>query len=323
MNILYCTDENYVWLAGISIISLMENNKQYKVNVYIIADKISDTSKEQLEGLENSYNNLNIYIKDLPNLDELLGIKLNSGPYWSLSTYSRLFVGSILQDEIDKIIYLDCDIMVNDDLMPMWKSNMEDNWVGGCQDCISGLKWAANLKTDDVYINAGVLCMNLKKMRDDNVENKCIKYIKARNGKIFFNDQTVINDLMHKKIKIFPAKYNVITPILINGYKAMRLKNDYTNYYSEEEINDAIRHPILLHFVGGNYVGRPWIKGCIHPYAKKFLGYKAISLWKDKPLLRDNRSLFKKIYSNIIGFKDRHWILVMLVLIIKGNYRKN
>lgn len=261
MNILYCTDENYAWLAGISIISLMENNRQCQINVYIIADKISDDSKNKLRGLQNNYNNLNVNIKDLPNLNELLGIKLNSGPYWSLSTYSRLFVGSILQDEIDKVIYLDCDIMVNGDLTSMWNTNMEGFWVGGCQDCVSNLKWAAGLNTNDIYINAGVLYMNLQKMREDDVENKCIEYIKNRNGKIYFNDQTLINDLMHKNIKIFPAKYNVITPTIINGYKAMRLKNDYTNYYSEKEINDAIRHPILLHFVGGNYVGRPWIRG--------------------------------------------------------------
>lgn len=321
MNILYCTDENYAWLAGISIVSLMENNKQYDVDVYIIADNISEKSKDELLSLHEMYENLTIHIEEQPDWDELLGLKLDSGQYWSLSTYSRLFVENIFNG-IDKLIYLDCDIMVNNDLMSMWSFDIDDYWIGGIQDCISSLKWAAGLKTSDAYINAGVLLMNLRKMKEDNVKSQCIRYIKERNGQIFFNDQTVINDLMHEHIYILPAKYNVVTPTIINGYKSMELVNDYTSYYSENEIDEAVKNPTLIHFVGGSYVGRPWIEGCLHPFTEQFLQYKAISPWKDKPLLKDMRPFRKKLFEYIKGAKNKYWVLVMLVQILKGKYAR-
>lgn len=165
MNIVYAADDNYAEMLGISIISLFENNKDCEeITVFILDDKIKSGSKEKLNFVAEKYAR-KIKFYPIPNLNELVGVEIKTNERWSLSTFSRLFLEKILPDEIDKVIYLDCDILVNDSLEKLYDTNLGGNYCGGVSDCIGkNHKKNIGLKPDDIYINAGVMLISLKKM---------------------------------------------------------------------------------------------------------------------------------------------------------------
>ena len=94
-----------------------------------------------------------------------------------------------------------------------------------------------------------------------------------------------LNAVLHNEMKLLPIKYNLQTGFLFT---------DYTRYYGNEmpEILEAIKSPVIIHFTG---ISKPWFIGSRHPYRKRFMHYKNISLWKTHPLKKHRYSLYERI----------------------------
>ena len=136
MNIMYTCDNNYVWLMGISMISLFENNRGMDdLNVYLIGEGISQNSKKELKELGGKYGRT-IEIIDVPELKipaSLISLR------WPKSAFTRLFCGNILPSNVERILYLDCDTIVADDISELDKIEFNGELAYSVKDCISGL----------------------------------------------------------------------------------------------------------------------------------------------------------------------------------------
>lgn len=93
---------------------------------------------------------------------------------FSLATYSRLFIASLLPETVDKVIYLDCDALVLDSFKEILNLDLNNYLAAGvlALNCTAEVKKAIDLNEDDLYINAGMLLINLKRWRQENVENQ-------------------------------------------------------------------------------------------------------------------------------------------------------
>jgi len=162
MNILYASDDNYAEIASISIVSLLENNKDAgNITFFMLDNGLSSQNKNKLLNLVEKYSG-NIIFVDIPDIEKLVGIKLDPG-FWAISIFARLFAASLLPEDIEKIIYLDCDTLIRSSLLPLWNENLSGNLIGGCEDGIPVLhKKSIFLKKTDIYVNSGVLLIDLK-----------------------------------------------------------------------------------------------------------------------------------------------------------------
>ena len=158
MNIVYASDDNYADILGVSLVSLFENNKECKeLSVYILDDGIGGENKSRLLSVGEKYG------RDISFLDVSRHFKKGMDPHHlSMTTFSRLYIGELLDDGIDKVLYLDCDIIVRKNIRELYDTDMEGLYAAGAGDCVSAAhRRAIGLGRECFYLNAGVLLANL------------------------------------------------------------------------------------------------------------------------------------------------------------------
>lgn len=218
-NICYITDNGYVQHTLVSMASLKTNKyptSEYKV--FVVCDNVDQDKKDMFKKFSDD--KFKIEIVDVKNQD-FEKKEYEIGKYISASTYIRLRLPSILKG-IDRVLYMDGDVIVQDDLTELFNIDMGENFtIAGSLDygtCISSLTWD---KVDYIrntlqgyertYVNAGVLVMELGKLRKSKFEKRCKELYDTRKDFIYA-DQDIINFAEQRNIKVFPIYWNC--PIL-------------------------------------------------------------------------------------------------------------
>ncbi|MDL2285006.1 hypothetical protein LJC19_07705, partial [Oxalobacter sp. OttesenSCG-928-P03] len=154
-----------------------------------------------------------------------------------------LFIPELIPDE-DKIIYLDCDMIVRSSLAELYAMNHGDNYVLGVCDAYS--RQERKRMGVPRYINAGMMLMNCKKMRDDAVYEKIADFIINHYDQIVMHDQDVVAAVFKGHIKYISRKWNGLV-----------LRLPAPKKYQQ------INHANILHYVGK---AKPWV-----PYSKSLM----------------------------------------------------
>ena len=323
MNIVYSTSNLYSSLAGISLTSLLINNTDVEtINIIIMDNNISAENKEKLTATAQKYGRR---IRFVPLAESLKNTQINIQK-WNISTFGRLFEASSLPN-LDKVIHVDCDTVVNGSLKSIWDMDMSHAVVAGAPDCLSdAYKLNIGLRPSDTYVNAGLLVLNLERIRKLNLEQKFLRYIGNKSKLLTYVDQEVLNSCVPEEEKIeLPLRYNSYSILHYLTYKQLKSLRHVEHIFSEETYRDAINNPVVLHFTGCFLEGtRPWIKGDKHHQRAAFEKYKAMSQWADMPAW-ENKWNKRQILELLIVKITPKCILTPLIGYIHGVYvpRKN
>lgn len=256
MNICIATDNNYSKYAGVLIASILYNNKN-DVNIFILDGGIDEDNKNKILALK-SINDCEITFVPIDNslFEEYKKIKTHK--YINIATFYRLKLASLLPN-IDKVIYLDCDVIVNSDMNELYNTDIQDYFSAGVLDtaCQTHNK-KPELNEGSLYVNAGMLLFNLSKIRQDNIEEKFLEYTKNHYEEIFIGDQQIINVVLQGHIKQVGDEWNVQSSNFIN-------RSLYTN------------NPKIVHYIGRQ---KPWIYPCINYYKDLYFKYLQMTEWK-------------------------------------------
>ena len=282
MNVMYTCDDNYVWLMGISTISLFENNKHINdLNVYLLGEKISQENKSELRKIGKNYGRT-VEIIDVP--------KLNIPPSlvsarWPLSAFTRLFSGELLPGHIDKILYLDCDTIISGDISELENVEFNGNIAMGVKDCISGTyKRNVGLDKDSPYINAGVILFNMQALRNVDIHAEIETYMNKYVELINYADQDILNGMFKGRIGELNPKFDVMTIDVSHTYEEIQNLRRPTNFYKKNDLEEAISNPAIIHYTTNMLVIRPWFSNSDHPLKHEFEKYMDMSCWRDKML---------------------------------------
>ena len=242
-------DNNYLYPTIIAIITMLKNsNQRTKYNYYIMhSPDFSEENKNLLMNLEEQYNNCRIYLINMgEKYKEAAQNKKITTP-----TYYRLSLPIILP-YLDKIIWIDGDTMTYTDLKELFDLDMKNFYFKGILDETPEAIDHITFENDHA-ICAGIMLINLKELRKDNMINKFEEFIKENNHKLIQHDQTTINALCYDKIGILPPKFGIFnyncSLTTINNNKNCRYKYKYSN----SEILEAYNYPSILHLVF-----KPW-----------------------------------------------------------------
>lgn len=296
MNILYTCDDNYVWLMGISVISLFENNQNInEITVYLLGEKVKDKNKQILYSIAKKYDR-KIVIIDVPKIDIPQSLVSTR---WPLSAFTRLYSGQLLPHDIKKILYLDCDTIINGSIMELENVDVSENVVWGVKDCIGDLyRENIGLESNSLYINAGVLLFNLDKLRKIDIKRSIDQYMTKYERLINYADQDILNGIFKRQIGIVDPKYNVMTIDIVHTYEEIDILRKPTNFYMKCELENAINNPKIIHYTTNMRIVRPWFKNTNHPFAENFRKYMQISPWKNMEL---TEMYFTSKEAKIIG----------------------
>lgn len=298
INVMYASDENFAWIMATSIISLLKNNKYNKINIFIASQEITSESKIKIKTMVNKYSNVNLKIIEIPDLDMIAEMTIDIKRY-SKSMFSRIMCDSLLPKSLSRIIYIDCDTIIMKDLLDLYNLDLKGKTIGAVNDC-RNKKYNDNLgmQSESIYINSGVLLIDLKKYRKNNYEAFLIKKIIKHNGELEFPDNDIICRYLENDIKIIPPKYNATSVLFAcNWNNLLKLRKPH-KCFSNKEYVDAVNDPTIVHFTTCFLLpARPWYKNYRHKYANYFIKYKMNTPWKSKELLDYNPNFVKKLIN--------------------------
>ena len=293
----YASDDGFAHVMGVSLISLFENNQEAnEIIVFILDDQISTANKRKIISIFNKYGRKYWFI-DVVQLNVPNTVISNR---WSKSAFTRLYMSNLLPKNVSRVLYLDCDTVINRSLIDLWSINMHHKVFAGVSDCLSdGYKINLGMSIDSPYINSGVLLINLNEFRKSNCEAKISEFMQQYSKVISYPDQDVINGIFEGNIVILEPVYDSMTIFYDFTYKDMLKYRKPNFYYTKEQIEVAVTDPYIIHYTSCFLSVRPWMKDSKHPQLNKYLKYKKLSPWSDKELTKDNRGLITKAYSKL------------------------
>ena len=211
--IFFATDDNYVQFLDVAVRSLIANaSKEYLYKIIVLNTGLNENNTMKIKTLENE--NFAIEFADISYAVEELSQKLPNLYHFGLAAYYRLFIQSLFP-EYEKIIYLDCDIVVVGDVSKLYFTDVEDYLAAGVVEQFilrtpefsKYTKEAVGVESKN-YINSGIMIMNLKEFRKNRIEEKFTYLINKYNFDVIDPDQAYINFLCKGKIKYLDVAWN-------------------------------------------------------------------------------------------------------------------
>jgi lipopolysaccharide biosynthesis glycosyltransferase len=315
MNIVYSSSDYFSPICGVSVQSLLHSNQDAEeLNIYLIDNNISEENKEKFQKLVRKYNR-NLIIVPKPDLNKQLGIEIQIGR-WNISTFFRLFLCTILPESVERCIFLDADTIVRHSLKELWEMDLKGKIAGSVDDCRSDrYKTELGLSPESTYTNNGVILIDLKSWRELNVEKDFLDFIVAHNGDITYVDQGVLNGVLAKKglVQVLHTKYDAMTIFFDFNYKDLLRVRRPEHHLSEDEYNEAVTDPYIIHFTSCFMSGtRPWNEKNNHPFRGDYLKYKEMSPWKDTPHYPDDRKFLKKAMTKICNILPKGLMIAII-----------
>jgi lipopolysaccharide biosynthesis glycosyltransferase len=277
MNIVCATDNAFVQHCCVMLISVLKNNRN--VSVFVLSEGLSEenliTIRNEVEANSGKFHFLLVdkSVIDkfpMPDLEELRHI--------SVATYYRLLIDTLLPEDVEKVLYLDCDIIVRKSLEDLWNLDIDEYALAAVsqpqsdEDC---KRLGYDLSYG--YFNAGALLINLKFWRENNVAKSIIQLLSDNDSRIKYHDQDALNLVLHKKRFALSPQWNMLYQYFThNLYEKVFSEQEERNIeqYStllKKEIND----PTIIHY---SSKPKPWELNCYHPWQSEYYNYAKLSL---------------------------------------------
>ena len=241
IHIAMSIDKNGIYISLVSMVSALENNNQNKnILIYhlLLSHDFNMEKIEYFESLKEKYDfRINYY-----NISNIF----NKYKKWRYSStiYFKLLIPLIFPD-YERIIFLDADTLIFKDISEMFNLPFNDNYVLGYP---FHTPWMVTIngKHPKIYINSGVLLININKIRKDYKDIELIQFTLKNSEKLFFPEQDGMNYIFHEKIGLLPLKYGIYLYGNITEYQKeysykLNIKLDL------KELEKAIEDPSIVH----------------------------------------------------------------------------
>lgn len=249
IHVAFCFDVNYMKYMLVAARSIISNNFESCITFHLVYSDLSESNKEFIR--KTLEEDCKVFFYDGKGLN--IDIKSSNNRYGLAALY-RLFLAQLLPNNIKKVIYLDCDLIVNSDLHELWEYNLEASYLAAVVNLCGKACVEVNLKPSE-YFNSGVLLINLDLWRKTEFSQEILKFMIAHENKLKYLDQSAMNKILEKKWIKLPLMWNVQS----DTYAYLHKPN---SFYSTEEVIFALQNTKIIHFTGPR---KPWHYYSFHP----------------------------------------------------------
>ena len=176
--IAFASDNNYVRYLSVAMLSLIENcSNKYNYDIVVLENNISNENKRLLYKEISNYKNVSLRFVDVQRFyDENKDINFVTLGKCTIATYNRLFIPEIFKN-YNKVLYLDCDIVVKGDLSDLYEIELNNNYIGAVAGA-EVFSWRVeNSIAKCIEINAGVILYNIKECLKNDFTKNCLNNI--------------------------------------------------------------------------------------------------------------------------------------------------
>ncbi len=315
INILYTCDDAYLPLTGISIASVIENNRDSAITFYIATESKDSANLLKLRDFYRENSNISFHFIDCTIHDEILAGKgLDRWGSSSYYVYWKLYAYDLL--ECEKVWYLDSDVICLGSIDEPKISST----VGAVLDSAhASFNKAAHIDEDYYFYNTGSLFVDVKKWKEKGCTKKVLDHIGNMKFMPLMCDQDLLASALQDEIEVIDPKYDYLA-----GYDYYGVHNSFEMYslnrkpfYEEKQIEDAKGRIVFYHCLGGVF-GRPWEEGNESPIRDSFQKYRSKSPWPDYHSARKVSTLFriekmleilpKPVYNRVHNLAMRYYV---------------
>lgn len=274
-------DDDYALYGCLTLESALKNTS-VPIQVYLCVPEKSEKIITHVAQLQNKYPQLTVTF--IETNTEHKAFKLPKNAYWSHSIFDRLLLDKLCPSE-DKILYLDCDILVKSDLTKLFKIDLTKHSIAAVQeyglhyyaakssDVMAYLTQKLALKDSIKYFNSGVLLLNLKRLRQTNELSKAINFC-AKNPDLNYPDQDALNHTIGDTYLPLPYHWNTQIP---DWY--LRGEPHFSRQRNQEIIT-AFHTPSIIHFSGRS---KPWQNKTEMPFKRDYIQHWQQSCYQSVP----------------------------------------
>ena len=291
VNIVFSSDDNYAQLMGVAICSIFENKKNnYSIYIYVLDGGISQKNINRLNKLEKKYTFKINYIK----IDTSFFKNFYTREVYSQAAYYRIMIPRLLP-YIKKILYLDCDIIVLNDIYELYNTDISNYLFAAVEDLyLDKMRHKElNIPIKEKYFNSGVLLINIDKCKEINAPETILNFVNDYPEKLEYADQDAFNATMWGNFLCLDKKYNFLS-----------LLSESSNLNEFIKINDIK----IIHYVGE----KPWNYFYKNIFNIKYFYYLKKTPWKN--LKYKNRTIKNIVtkYNNLYSGRKQIFLMNLL-----------
>ena len=246
-HICCCTDDNYAQPCAAMLCSLLENNKLVanKFIVHILISDLSTDNRNVLKSLLMRYDSK----CEFHNVDsqKLIGVQFRKFRPLTEAAYYRILLSSVLSTSINKVLYLDCDLIVLGDITELFDIELENYPLAAVEEPVEisdAHRRQLSIPYGESYFNSGVLLINLNYWREHNCELSLLEFSK-RPRNVYCHDQDALNYVFKGIWYKLPPKYN----------KSNIATLDNINFFNLIDLYEYSKHPVIIHYIDEP---KPW-----------------------------------------------------------------
>ncbi|MEI0529959.1 glycosyltransferase family 8 protein [Brachyspira pilosicoli] len=247
MDICLSADDNYAKYMGTTIASILSNSKEdEEIYFHLLDGGITEENKNKLLSLKKIKNcEMKFYTPDIKKYRHWF--EISNKPNWvSEATFYRLSIHDLVED-VDKILYLDCDIIVNDSLKEIFEMDISNYYA-----------LVVDNARNDNYFNAGVIMMNVHLWRKNNISKEFDECF-LNNYSTIWADEGLLNECLKNRVKFIETKWNFFA-------------NKMQQYYIDYNLNDVK----IIHYMSF----KPWKYDCTSViFIDEFWKYYQLTPW--------------------------------------------
>ena len=294
--VVFSSDEGYAPYLSVALISLRENaSKEHSYDLIVLDGGLSEKTKNTFLDIFAGKENFSLrFVKATIDPDLEMRLKKTTRNHQSIETYYRLFVPNILY-AYDKCIYLDVDIVINCNLLALYYCDLSEHILAAVKD--EGVGGGCNRKDNDVlvytsktlrmenghnYFNAGVLVLNLKRMRDIGFYEMILDVLRKIPSPPR-HDQSILNSIIDGDYYKLGYTYNV---------QWFFSKNERVHFTKEMDL--ATKNPSIIHYITDK---KPWNYRLNH-LADYFWKYAQYSPYYEEILCAYKKAFFEENLRN-------------------------
>lgn len=260
MTVVVAVNEWFVPILSVTLRSVRDHcGQKGSYHIYVLHQDITETSRQRLcRELETKR-----FQVDFINVSSRLsGYRLEGKAHITAETYYRFLILDLFKEH-ERVLYLDCDMIIRRDLAELFSIDMGDNWIGAVPDIdfigqCNGAnpdtgqysKTVLQLKEPLRYFQAGLLIFNIAKLREHFQVKKLLEM--AEDPKYMYSDQDILNVLCAGHVQYLPLRWNVLTDSRRRIEKAIA----FAPAQLFDEYEKARKDPWVIHFAGAD---KPWI----------------------------------------------------------------
>lgn len=267
MNILVTLDKNYMLPLRVMLGSLFMNNPEQNFNIYIISDGLSNADIEGLADLchdnGSELHPVTIAENAFMNAPEIR--------YYTKAMYYRLLAAELLPDDLDRVLYIDPDILIIRPVSKLYETDFNGNLFAaashggliGVSDAVNRIRLASYEAAG--YFNSGVLLMNLPEMRNKMHSKEIFEFAEKHKNQLILPDQDILNSMYGNKIlSVDDSLWN---------YDARFFEVYWLTSQGVKDMDWVMDNTAILHFCGKN---KPWNKGYVGFFSALYKHYQRL-----------------------------------------------